>query len=293
MNRLNWDGLRFFIAAAEGGSLTAAATVLGSNQPTVGRYINSLESQLGVKLFQRSVNGLTMTEEAVYLLEHCRKMQSEVVKIERTLSGEKTVSGTVRVALPEGLCHEVLAPTLPRFHSEYPDIRLILNVSANAANLMRGEADIAIRLFRPVESNLVVRQLGFMHMGLYASHAYIENFGKPLMLSELMRHRVITYGDKLTTLPENEWLLEHSSQELQVLGCDSTSTRLKATLAGTGISIQPCIFQRMNPQLKGVLDEITLPGHEMWMVYHSDLREITRIRAVVDFIASSLTSGES
>lgn len=289
----NWDGLRFFIAAADGGSLSAAAKKLGSNQPTVGRYIDALEAELGIKLFQRSVKGLALTEEGIRLLGHCREIQYHVVKIERTVSGKEEISGTVRIALPEGLCLEVLTPLLPQFYLEYPDIRLILNASSNTANLTRGEADIAVRLFRPGESNLVIRRLGEMGMGLYASRSYIDTFGTPAQLSELAQHRVITYGDQLATLPENQWLIDHSSPASQVLCSDSTSTRLKATYTGVGISILPHILTKKNPQLVPLLEDVKLPAHEMWLVYHYDLRQIARIRAVVNFIASTLTTTAS
>lgn len=289
MNKLNWDGLRFFIAAAESGSLTAAATVLGSNQPTVGRYIDTLEAELGVKLFQRSVKGLSLTEEGALLLGQCQDIQTAVARIERTISGEERISGTVRVALPEGICLEVLTPLLPQFYLEYPDIRLILNVSSNTANLTRGEADIAVRLFRPREANLVVRRLGEMGMGLYASRNYIDTFGHPLQAEDLAKHRVIAYGDQLATLPENQWLIEHSSPSSPVLCSDSTSTRLRATVAGVGISIQPHMFAGANPHLAPLLHDFLLPGHEMFLVYHNDLRRVSRIRAVVNFIATCLT----
>jgi DNA-binding transcriptional LysR family regulator len=289
MNNLNWDGLRYFIAAAEGGSLTAAAKTVGSNQPTVGRYIDALEAELGSKLFQRSVKGLALTEEGTDLLEHCREIQSLIVRIERTVCGEEAISGTVRLALPEGLCLEVLVPRLPQFYHDYPDIKLILNVSSNTANLTRGEADIAVRLFRPAETNLVARKLGEMSMGLYASRSYIDTFGHPAQVDELAQHRLITYGDQLATLSENRWLLEHASPASQVLCSDSTAARLKATLAGVGISVQPHLFSRSNPELVPLLESVTLTGHEMWLVYHNDLRQVARVRAVVDFIAASHT----
>ncbi len=99
---------------------------------------------------------------------------------------------------------------------------------------------------------------------------------------------MITYGDQLANLPQNQWLTRHTSPGQQVLCSDSTSTRLKATLAGVGISVQPHLFARTNPELVPVLQTVTLSSHEMWLVYHSDLRETPRIRAVVDFIASVL-----
>ena len=174
MNSMNWDGFRYFVAAAETGSLTAAAKQLDSNQSMVGRQIDALESALGITLFQRSVKGLMLTEEGAFILEQSLLMQAQVTKIQRTVQGDvEEISGTVRLALPEGLCLEVLTPSLPQFYTAYPNINLILNVSSNTANLTRGEADIAVRLFRPTEANLVAKYLSAMTMGLYASPVYI------------------------------------------------------------------------------------------------------------------------
>ena len=289
MNRMDWDSFRFFLAAAEEGSLTAAAKKLGSNQPTVGRQIDALESSLGVKLFQRTVKGLRLTEEGVYILEQTQSMQSAVLNIERAIEGEKEeVSGTVRVALPEGICVEMLTPLLPEFYNAYPNIKLILNVSSNSANLTRGEADIAVRLYRPKEVNLVAKCLGHMSMGLFASAAYLKTYGYPSTKQDLKNHRVITYDDQLSLLPENQWLVDNSESLLRVLCSDNTITRLQATIAGVGISIQPKIFCQMNVKLKAILEGVMLPSHEVWMVYHNDLRDLSRIRAVVNFISSKI-----
>ena len=289
MNTTNWDGFRYFIAAVEGGSLTAAAKRLGSNQPTVGRQIDALESALGIKLFQRSVKGLILTEEGAFVYEQAQSMQSFADKIQRyRQGGDKAISGTVRIALPEGLCLEVITPKLALFYNDYPHINLILNVSSNTANLTRGEADIAIRLFRPKEANLVVKHLGQMPLGLYACSDYLKTFGCPADLEALRQHHIITYADQLSTLAENQWLVEHSSASKHVLSSDSTLTRLKATLCGIGISIQPTLFARTNPDLVPVLSETVLPSHEVWMAYHKDLRYLARIRTVINFITDIL-----
>jgi len=292
MNRLNWDGLRYFLAAAEAGSLTAAASELGSNQPTVGRHIDTLETELGSKLFQRSVKGLTLTAEGHELLTHCREIEAHILSIERTVSGERTIRGTVRLALPEGLSLEVFAPCLPDFYDAYPEIQLLLNVSSNTTDLTRGEADIAVRLFRPREANLVVKHIGTMAMGLYATSAYLDRYGHPKKPVDLTEHRIITYGDQLSSLPENRKLLHHAKGAVQALSSDSTSSRLRATLAGVGISIQPTIFTHNNPQLVQVLATVELPAHEMWLVYHKDLRQIPRIRAVLNFISTTMQKFE-
>ncbi len=288
MNSLDWDDFRYFIATAETGSLTSAAKELGSNQPTVGRHIDALESALGTKLFQRTVKGLILTEEGEFVFEQTQAMQSSVLTVQRRIQGEKVAfSGTVRVALPEGLCLEVLTPLLPDFYHQYPNINLILNVSSNAANLTKGEADIAIRLFRPKDVNLVVKNLGHMLLGLYSSSDYIKSYGLPANESELKNHRIISYGDQLSTLPENQWLIEHSELSSCVLRSDNTTTRLRATILGVGISIQPHIFCPINPELVPIFEQVELPSHKVWVVYHNDLRHLGRIRAVVEFLTSA------
>lgn len=294
MNGINWDGFRYFIAAAEAGSLSAAAKLLDSNQSTVGRHIDVLESTLGVKLFKRSVKGLSLTEEGQVVLEQSQLVQNKVLKIQRVVqSGEKTASGTVRLSLPEGLGQEVIIPMLNDFYRRYPKVKLIFNVSATTANLTQGEADITVRLFRPDESDLVVKHLGDMKMGLYASETYKENFGLPGQLKDLRKHRVITYGDYLSILPENQWLLNHSKESLRVLCSDSTVTRFKATACGVGISIQPEVMAEKRSDLIRLFKSAKLPVHKVWLVYHQDLSNMTRIRVVADFLIESLaaTSG--
>ncbi|MDH5394479.1 MAG: LysR family transcriptional regulator [Gammaproteobacteria bacterium] len=287
MNNTNWDSFRYFIAAAECGSLTGAAKQLDSNQPTVGRQIDALESALGIKLFQRSVKGLILTEEGATVFEQSQLMRSVADNIQRIHQGnDEDISGTVRVALPEGICIEVLAPLLPSFYGKYPYINLILNASSNTANLTRGEADIAVRLFRPKQSNLVAKRLGRLTMGLFASSSYLKTHGHPATPGELKHHRIITYGDQLSTLAENEWLVKSSASS--ILSSDNTIARLKATVAGVGISVQPQLLCRMYRELVPVLEDTKLPDHEVWITYHNDLRHLARIRAVVGFISENL-----
>jgi len=290
MNNINWDGLRYFLAAAEAGSLSAAAKTLNSNQPTIGRHIDALETTLGVKLFQRSVKGISLTEQGHAVFEQAGKIQRSVVKIQRVVEGDEDhASGTVRLSLPEGLGQELLIPALDKFYKAYPDVKLIFNVSATTANLTQSEADVAVRLFQPEESDLVIKHLGEMKMGLYASKKYEKNHGLPNRLKDLRQHKVITYGDHLSILPENQWLLNHTDEALRILRSDSTVTRFKAATSGVGISIQPVVLSRIDKNLIRLFKAANLPAHKVWMVYHKDLRNMSRIRAVVDFISSYLT----
>jgi len=289
MYSMNWDGLRYFSAAAEAGSLSAAATLLDSNQSTVSRHIDTLESSLGIKLFQRSVKGLSLTEEGRAIYEQAQCIQNEIIKIQRLAQGgEVDANGTVRLSLPEGLGQEVLIPALDDFYQQYPNVKLVFNVSATTANLSQGEADVTVRLFRPEEPDLAIKFLGEMKLGLYASDAYKENYGLPKQLKDIRKHRVIVYGDHLSILPENQWLLNHSEDTLRILSSDSTVTRFKATASGVGLSLQPDVLAQTNPNLIRLFKSVQLPSHKVWLVSHDDIGQIPRIRAVVDFLSTCL-----
>jgi DNA-binding transcriptional LysR family regulator len=286
---MNWDGFRYFTAAAEAGSLSGAAISLDSNQSTVGRHIDALETALSIKLFQRSVKGLSLTEEGQAVYEQAQHIQNSIVKIQRIVQGgEETATGTVRLSLPEGLGQEVIIPALDLFYQQYPNVKLIFNVSASTANITQGEADVAVRLFRPEEPDLVIKYLNEMKLGLYASKGYEKNYGLPKQLKDLRKHRVITYGDFLSILPENQWLLNHSDDALRILSSDSTVTRFKATVSGVGISLQPEILAKTDPDLIHLFKSAKLPAHKVWLVYHKDVRHMSRIRAVVDFLSDCL-----
>jgi DNA-binding transcriptional LysR family regulator len=291
---MDWDGFRYFTAAADAGSLSAAAVLLDSNQSTVGRHIDALESALAIKLFQRSVKGLSLTEEGQAVYEQAQQIQNSIVKIQRLVQGgEEIATGTVRLSLPEGLGQEVIIPTLDSFYQQYPNVKLIFNVSATTANLTQGEADIAVRLFRPEEPDLVIKYLGEMKMSLYASEGYKENYGLPNQLKDMRKHKVITYGDQLSILPENQWLLNHSDERLRILCSDSTVTRFKATVSGVGLSLQPDVLAKTQSDLIRLFRSAKLPAHKVWLVYHKDVRHMSRIRAVVDFLSHGLSESLS
>ena len=289
MNSLNWDGFRYFIAVAKAGSLSAAAKMLDANQSTVGRHVDALELALDIKLFQRSVKGLSLTKEGQAVFEQSQHIQNAIAKVKRLVQGDEvTASGTVRLSLPEGLGQEVLIPALDNFYQQHPKVKLIFNMSATTANLRQGEADVSVCLFRPEEPGLIIKDLGEMKMGLYASESYNTNYGLPGQLRDVRKHRVITYGEQLSILPENQWLLNHSAESLRVLSSDSTVIRFKATVSGLGLSLQPEVLAQTNPNLIRLFKSAKLPAYKVWLVYHKDVQHMSRIRVVVDFISTCL-----
>lgn len=282
---IDWEAIRHFLVVAETGSLSAAASQLGSSQPTVGRRIDGLETTLGFKLFRRHARGLDLTHEGAQLLEQARQMLHGAANIQRLAAGDfQQPSGTVRLSLPEGLCHGVLLPAMGDFQARFPSIRLVLVVSSRTADLTHGEADIAIRLFRPREPDLVVKKLGLMKMGVYAGAEYLKGHPPVTKPAHLCGHRCIGYGDDLGSLAENRWLLDHCGPENVVIRTDSTSSRLQATEENLGVSIQPCFLGDRNRSLVRLVGDADLPGHEIWLTYHRDLGHSIRTRAVTEFL---------
>ena len=161
-------------------------------------------------------------------------------------------------------------------------------MSATTANLRQGDADVSLRLFCPEEADLVVKDMGEMKMGLYAAESYKTIYGLPGQLRDVRKHRVITYGDQLSILPENQWLLNHSAETLRILSSDSMVTRFKATVSGLRLSIQPEVLAQTSPDLIRLFKSAKLPAHKVWLVYHKDVQHMSGIRAVVDFISTCL-----
>lgn len=289
---IDWQDINYFLTVAECGSLSEAARTLTLSQPTLSRRIESLETGLGLRLFKRHSKGLDLTHEGTLLLEQARQMMVSAKNIERLAGGEvMQPEGTVRVSVPEGLCNDVILPALGEFRQRYPALRLLLAVTPRSANLIRGEADMAVRLYRPKEPDLIVRKLGDMTMGLYASSEYLTRHAKPQGVADLSAHEGIGYGDELENLAENLWLLAHCPPSRVGLRSDSTSCRLQATLNGLGISIQPVMIATQHPGLVRLLQDVAIPGHEIWLTYHKDLARSYRTRIVAEMLSEAVAGG--
>ncbi len=285
MNSLDWDNLRYFLAAARTLSLSAASRALNSNQPTVGRRIDALEAQLGVRLFQRHSAGLTLTDDGRRLLAAAGAMEEGVAGVFRAVNHDSDgMAGTVRISAPEGLGIGVLAPRLPELYARYPLLDIMLEASAARADLKRGGADVALRLFRPEDGDVVSRRLCDMGFGMYASQGYLARSGVPQALDALPRHAFIAYGDELRGQPENAWLEELIAPGRAVFRSDSTMARLGALRAGVGIAVMPHLLMAQHSTCVRVLPQYQAPARTLWLAVHGDLRHVPRVRTVMDFI---------
>jgi len=184
----DWTGLQYLLAVAETGNQSAAARRLGVSQPTVGRRLARLEADLDTRLHDSTPDGIVLTPAGERLLKHARRIEQEALAARRTIGGgDSALEGTVRISAIEALGITWLTPALARLHAIHPGIRIELLIENAAVNLLRREADIAVRLFRPAQDALVARHLGRHAMGLYASHAYLDAHGAPDTLDDLAR----------------------------------------------------------------------------------------------------------
>lgn len=291
MNQMDWDDVRFFLAAAHTGSLAAAARQIGTHQPTVGRRIDGLEHHLGVRLFQRHALGLTLTDEGRRILAAAESMAEAAAAVRRASHREDTeIRGSLRISAPNGLAVHVLAPALPQFHERFPHLDVTLLPSAASADLARGEADVAVRLYRPTAGELVIRRAGHMGLGLYASRSYLERQGAPESTADLLGHALIGPGSELCHLEESRWLESVAKGARYLLRCDDMPSRLAAVEAGLGIAVLPHVLAQRSGRLQPILGSENVPSKTVWLVVHRDLRELARVRAAFAWLDNVLVA---
>ena len=232
---LNWSSLKDFLVVAETGSLTAAARRLGVSQPTLTRRIAALEDSLHAELFRRSSRGLELTEVGEAALEPARRMEQGAQALELAVSARDAVpAGLVRVTATDGLAVEWLTPTLAEFRTRQPGIDFEIITRLTAMDLMRREADIAIRLGRPTEPELVARRVGDLEFGLFASRAYLERCGMPDTPADLVQHFGVSFDQVDVYSGTGSFLDKKLAPARIVYRANTISAQLAAIRAGFG-----------------------------------------------------------
>jgi DNA-binding transcriptional LysR family regulator len=287
----NWDLARAFLAVMRAGSLSGAARSLGLTQPTIGRQVEAFESKLGVPLFTRSRHGVKPTQAALDLVPHVETMAAAVAALKRTASGEAAVErGTVRLTASELMGAAVLPPILTRFHEAHPGIAIELVLSNRIEDLLRHEADIAVRMVRPDQTALVARHIGPVPISLYAHRDYIARHGLPTTLEEVAAHTLIGFDAD----PWGTGVLAAKgvpvTRDTFNLRTDSDLAQLEALRAGYGIAGCQDALARRNPDLVPVVPGVFRLMLDCWLVMHEDLRTSRRVRLLFDHLAAELAA---
>ncbi|WP_229440607.1 LysR family transcriptional regulator [Massilia sp. BSC265] len=288
---IEWELYRSFLAVLREGSLSGAARVLGMAQPTVGRHIATLEAALGLVLFTRSQSGLLPTEAALALQPHARALESTVAALERTAASYGDgVRGVVRVTASEVIGLEVMPAVLADLRRRYPELKVELLLSNEIQDLLQREADVAVRMARPSQGQLVARRVGAVDLGLYASAGYVARHGMPASVEELSGHALIGYDRPSPFVRAGLKRWPQFAHARLALRTDSDAAQLALIRVGAGIGICQVPLARRAPGLVRVLaDDFTLPL-ETWVTMHEDLRHSPRCRVTFDALVQALSA---
>lgn len=288
MASLDWNDIRALIAAAEAGSLSAAADKLGTSQPTLGRRIDALEAALGLTLFTRGPRGMKLTEAGRDMLIHAGAMQDAAARLELAASGRaETLEGTVRITAPEVMSAHHMPAILAKLIEEEPGVEVELVASDRSENLLLREADIAIRMYRPNQADLVTRKVAELQTGLFAAYSYIIRHGTP-KVEDMARHRMVGY-DKNPII--TDWMTAQGIPPppgFFRIRCDDQVVAWRMVLAGGGIGANQLSVGDAEPLVTRVMPELPMPALPVWLTVHAELRTSALIRRVYDFLGEEL-----
>ena len=289
MAEADWSHYRALEAVLSEGSLSAAARALGLTQPTVGRQIAELERQLGVVLFTRSPQGLHPTDTARDLRPHAQAMAAAAGALARAASGGAgEARGTVRITASEIVGAEVLPPILARLLRAHPGIVVEQVLSNQADDLLRGAADIAVRMVAPSQDALTARKIGVVKLGLYAHQSYLDHHPPPRTPEDMAGHAIVGFDHETPFLRELLSRLPVSREQF-AYRADSDLAQLAAIRAGVGVGFIQHTIARRDPGLVELL-----PGQlgfelGVWVAMHEDLRASRRMRLTFDALAEGLS----
>src|SRR5438874_6817291 len=287
----SWDHYRTFLAVIRDGSFSRAARRLDITQPTAGRDIEALEAAIGARLFTRTPGGLVPTEAARRLAPHAEAMAAAAAALQRASTGEaREERGVVRLTAAELIGQEVLPTILQPFCAAYPGIVLELKLSNRNEDLLRGNADIAVRMARPTQQALLARRIGEVKLGLFAHRRYVAAFGVPRTPAELADHRLIGFDEDQHILRPGDGGASPPSRAQFSFRCDSAVAQAAALRAGIGISALHLNTARNEPDLVRVLEKPLTFTREMWLAMHEDAKATKRIRLLFDHLAKGLTA---
>lgn len=288
-SNIGWELYRSFLGVLREGSLSGAARALGITQPTAGRHVAALEKALGVVLFTRSQVGLMPTEVALALQTHAEAMESTAASLERAATSQgEGVRGVVRISASEVIGVEVLPPIVARLREQHPALKVELVSTNRVQDLLRREADIAVRMVRPKQEQLVARRIGQIELGFHARKEYLLRRGTPRRMEELAGHAVIGYDQPSAFVRNAGKALQGYGREAFSLRTDSDLAQLALIRAGAGIGICQVGLARRNEALIRVLPRTFSMRLETWVTMHEDLRNSPRCRAAFDALVEGL-----
>lgn len=290
LQQLDWDLIRVFVCLLDTGSLSAAARALDAQQPTLSRQLAALEAQLEAPLFERTGRGLQPTALALRLAEPARRMQAEAHALSRSVQGQRQqVQGSVRISASQMAASYLLPPVLTELRQQHPGIAIELVVSNKVSNLLRREADIAVRMLRPTQSSVVARKLADIALTACAHRDYFARAGRPQTLAQLLQHSLVGYDRDETILRGFAALGVPVQREQFALRTDDHNAYAQLLQAGAGIGFAAHYCLQHWPGVEPVLiDGLRIPPMPCWLAVHREIRGSALIRQVYDALADGI-----
>lgn len=286
---LDWDDLRFFLALSRHGSLSAAAKVLHVSQSTVGRRLATLEATLAVRLLNRTPEGYVPTLAGEEVRKKAERLEAEALALERDVTGRDTrLRGLVRVTCAETMAAHLLAPSFASLHAQHPDIMIELIPNPRELSLAMREADISVRMRQPEQHDLIVRRIGSMAFGLYATSEYIEERGEPNFDEGCPGHHLITQMEDSQEMTQSAWLTEMASRSQVVLQTSSHEAAVLAAANGGGLACLARFRGDDEPRLTRLAVPTEPPSADILLLVHKDNRDTPRIRVVLNHISERI-----
>ena len=293
---MDWDKLRVFHTVAKAESFTGAGEMLNLSQSAVSRQISTLEESIGVTLFHRHARGLILTEQGEILQKATEEIANRLQLIEGKLADTRQLpEGPLIVTVSDFIGTTWLAPRLSGFRELYPDIQLTILFDERILNLGMREADAAIRLQKPKQSDVITRSLTTINFHICASKNYLKKHGTPQSIEDLKDHCLIAYPpDGHSAVQEPAWLLDlaqvDKNKNNNILMMNSLYAIYKAVQSDAGIAVLPDYLINANKSLEIILPEFQRPPADMFFVYAEERRNSKRINTFRDFLLKTIDS---
>jgi len=286
---LDWTLVQSFVAVAQEGSLSAAGRKLGQSQPTIGRHIKALERALGVGLFTRAPRGLIATQAGLEILDYAHVMQSAAAKLRLAAEGRADdLRGTVRITASVVVSHFILPEIIAEIRRSLPEIEIELIPSDTTENLIFREADIAIRMYRPTQLDVVTRHVVDQPVAIYGATSYLDRVGRPDNIDQALKLDFIGFDKSDLIIRFMGRVGISVTRDFFAVRCDDQAAYWQLVCAGCGLGAAQMIVGNAEPRVERILAEIELPKLPVWLAAPEALRTNPRIRAVWDLLADAL-----
>ncbi|MGZ3418916.1 MAG: LysR family transcriptional regulator [Polyangiales bacterium] len=284
----DWDAFRVLLSVVERGSFSAGARALGISQPTAGRKVAALEEALGARLLVRRARGVVLTPAGEEVIVEARRMAEGAAAAARRASGESAPS-VVRISTSEGIGAAWLPKRLLAIARANPGLRLELVIDNAPVDLSRRQADVAVRLFRPREPDIVARKIASLGFGLFAAPSYLSARGRPKRAADLAKHDVIGFSDSGSIAGYERWLRKIVPRDRFVVRSSSILAQHEAARSGFGIVVGALAILGPDRALERVLPRAKPPSMDIWVAAHADVRRNAGVARVFDALVDLFT----